>query len=971
MGIMKTLTINGVKYDVTPVVPATSVTLLANAWVGSGCTYSQVVAVPGATPNTKVDLQPTAEQLEEFHYKILSFVAENEGGVVTVYCIGDKPKGDHTIQTTLTEVEASGKIRGNTVGTSMPKPDWNQTDPTKADYILNKPVVVKSVNGLVPDEHGNVVVQGGGNSGGVVVETDPTVPAWAKQPNKPTYTASEVGALPASTAIPTVPTKVSAFDNDKGYLTEYTETDPTVPSWAKASTKPSYTKSEVGLGNVDNVKQYSASNPPPYPVTSVNGKTGAVSLDASAVGARPSTWMPSASDVGALPASTTIPTKVSQLTNDSGFIKSYTETDPTVPSWAKASTKPSYSKSEVGLGNVDNVKQYSASNPPPYPVTSVNGKTGAVTIDVAQDKIEILLPSEIVAVVGVEFNIYYKSIIRANRALDNFEIKCSLSDTSVDYKLYKECFRLTAVDANVGSYTLTVQVKDIISGSVKAEKAVAFHIIKNRALNNKNVLYLGDSLTFSRGGLYPAEIQYNLSGGKLISIGSQTGTAESNGIGEVKHEGYNGATVGGFLSANVTSGNVNKFYNPSTGQFDLSYFMTKQGYTQLDAVCLNLGHNNLGNHVNAVSGLQTIVSKIHEYNADIPVIISLIEPLAGQDGWTKKTKSTAIEMNRHWKNLISAYITAFDNGKISNVYLSAPYLNIDADNDFPTETVARSARDTTQIVRQNDAMHPGKIGTLKMADVYFANLLYRIPEDNAIYYSITNNLTNVTTNNNVGSVKEGSSYTATLTPADGYVLDSVTVTMGGNPVTVTNGVINISGVTGDIVITATAKVYVPAYTNLAKPSTASSSPNTALTADEWLNGYYISSKKISAKADLVVTNKIPLTFNDTIRIKGFATTGTIGGNSCASRFRVLPCDASGTVLLTEVYPAVANSTQGTGRLEDMDEAELAKGIYCFSPKNDSFSQSYWQNVAFVRICGYPIDGNNANVIVTVNQEITD
>ena len=44
-------------------------------------------------------------------------------------------------------------------------------------------------------------------------------------------------------------------------------------------------KSQVGLGNVDNVKQYSASNPPPYPVTSVNGMTGAVNLDASDVGA--------------------------------------------------------------------------------------------------------------------------------------------------------------------------------------------------------------------------------------------------------------------------------------------------------------------------------------------------------------------------------------------------------------------------------------------------------------------------------------------------------------------------------------------------------------------------------------------------------------------------------------------------------------------------------------------------------------
>lgn len=36
----------------------------------------------------------------------------------------------------------------------------------------------------------------------------------------------------------------------------------------------------------------------------------------------------------------------------------------------------------VGLGNVDNVKQYSASNPPPYPVTSVNGNTGAIALDV-------------------------------------------------------------------------------------------------------------------------------------------------------------------------------------------------------------------------------------------------------------------------------------------------------------------------------------------------------------------------------------------------------------------------------------------------------------------------------------------------------------------------------------------------------------------------------------------------------------
>ena len=38
-----------------------------------------------------------------------------------------------------------------------------------------------------------------------VAEKDPTVPAWAKKPEKPKYTAAEVGALPNTTAIPVVP----------------------------------------------------------------------------------------------------------------------------------------------------------------------------------------------------------------------------------------------------------------------------------------------------------------------------------------------------------------------------------------------------------------------------------------------------------------------------------------------------------------------------------------------------------------------------------------------------------------------------------------------------------------------------------------------------------------------------------------------------------------------------------------------
>ena len=45
-------------------------------------------------------------------------------------------------------------------------------------------------------------------------ESDPTVPKWAKTATKPSYTASEVGALPDTTVIPTVPATTSLIKGD-------------------------------------------------------------------------------------------------------------------------------------------------------------------------------------------------------------------------------------------------------------------------------------------------------------------------------------------------------------------------------------------------------------------------------------------------------------------------------------------------------------------------------------------------------------------------------------------------------------------------------------------------------------------------------------------------------------------------------------------------------------------------------------
>ena len=71
----------------------------------------------------------------------------------------------------------------------------------------------------VVNDGGVYSIMGDGGSSGTdsVEETDPTVPDWAKQPNKPTYTAAEVGAAPASHTHEQYLTEHQPLD---GYATE-------------------------------------------------------------------------------------------------------------------------------------------------------------------------------------------------------------------------------------------------------------------------------------------------------------------------------------------------------------------------------------------------------------------------------------------------------------------------------------------------------------------------------------------------------------------------------------------------------------------------------------------------------------------------------------------------------------------------------------------------------------------------------
>ena len=104
-----------------------------------------------------------------------------------------------------------------------------------------------------------------------------------------------------------------------------------------------------------------------------------------------------------------------------------------------------------------------------------------------------------------------------------------------------------------------------------------------------------------------------------------------------------------------------------------------------------------------------------------------------------------------------------------------------------------------------------------------------------VTYTITRNLTGmVSSNTTTNSVTSGGSYTTTLSVSNGYENPQVTVTMGGTNITSSaynsiTGVVSISAVTGNIVITGTAsQIQVQTY-NVTLNLTGVEASNTATT----------------------------------------------------------------------------------------------------------------------------------------------
>ena len=136
-------------------------------------------------------------------------------------------------------------------------------------------------------------------------------------------------------------------------------------------------------------------------------------------------------------------------------------------------------------------------------------------------------------------------------------------------------------------------------------------------------------------------------------------------------------------------------------------------------------------------------------------------------------------------------------------------------------------------------------------------------------YTITNNLTNCSNSNSATTITENSSYSATITANNDYTLENITITMGGNDITSTaysNGNINITSVTGNVVITGTAT-----------QSTTPTETLTSISATYSGGTVVVGTSLDDLKANLVVTANYSDSTN--VTVTGYTLSGSIAEGS--------------------------------------------------------------------------------------------
>ena len=222
----------------------------------------------------------------------------------------------------------------------------NYNDLTNRPTIPSYQVLSVSNDTLYLTNGGFVKLPGGFSGSWNDLADKPTIP---NVPNDVSAFNNDAGYITKDS----IPANVSAFNNDAGYITGYTETDPNVPAWAKEANKPAYDYAEIANTPAYQVLSIShdtifLTNGGFVKLPTAEGFSGSWNdlTDKPNIPTVPNDISVFNNDAGYITMDS-IPANVSVFNNDAGYITGYTETDPNVPAWAKEANKPAYDYAEI------------------------------------------------------------------------------------------------------------------------------------------------------------------------------------------------------------------------------------------------------------------------------------------------------------------------------------------------------------------------------------------------------------------------------------------------------------------------------------------------------------------------------------------------------------------------------------------------------------------------------------------------